>query len=249
MSSPLSNLHPCPHQDLQSNSHHCVDLEGRRKQHYHCSLPFLQPASEAGGKSGCGASKKRGGSNPDPCHEPAGEYIPNLLLLDGRSNPMSACGAPEGWHQHWKSKTLVRNFCTPAALCASSIKSRHPEDGLPGWSCSMAKASVPTSTLNPSALGHHPSPGRATVLGKISPVVLWCLHASTAINQAAMDGINSPASAREREGKGMNCKQGGPHAISYLSACLAPCLATTLLPFLYRLLSFFYQFFSILLTA
>lgn len=40
---------------------------------------------------------------------------------------MSALGAPEGWHQHWKPKTLVRNFCTPAGLCASSIKSRHPE--------------------------------------------------------------------------------------------------------------------------
>lgn len=50
-STPLSNLHPCPHQDLQSNSHCHVDLEGRRKQHYHHSLPFPQPASEAGGKS------------------------------------------------------------------------------------------------------------------------------------------------------------------------------------------------------
>lgn len=87
-------------------------------------------------------------------------------------HPMSAWSAPEGWQQPWKPKTLVGNFCTPAALCASSIKSRHPEDYLPGWSCAMAKASVPTLTLNPGALGHHPSPGRATALGNISPVVL-----------------------------------------------------------------------------
>lgn len=107
----------------------------------------------------------------------------------------------------------------------------------------MAKASVPTLTLKPSALGHHPSPGRTTALGKISPVVLQCLHASTAINQAAMDGINSPVSACAREGKGMNCKQGGPHPISYPSASVAPCLVTILLPFLYQLLSFFYLFF------
>lgn len=98
----------------------------------------------------------------------------------------------------------------------------------------MAEASVATLTMNPSALGHHPSPGKATAPGKISPVVLQLLCASTAINRAAMEGINSPsASACEREGKGTNSKQGGPHLISYPSAILASCLATTLLLFLY----------------
>lgn len=165
-----------------------------------------------------------------------------LAAAGRRENPMSARGALEGWQharQHWKPgsgqgrEVVVRNFCT-AALCASNVKPRQPEDALSGRSSSMAEASVPALTLNPSASGHHPSPGKARAPGKMSSVILWLLCASTAINQAAMEGINSPsASACEREGKGTNCKQGGPHQILYPSASLTPCLATTLLPFLY----------------
>lgn len=87
VSTPLSSLHPCPHRDLQSIPHCHADLEGRRKQHCHHSLPFPQPASAAGGKSVRGASEKEGGKDPDSRHEPAGRYVRGLLLLDGGSSP------------------------------------------------------------------------------------------------------------------------------------------------------------------
>ncbi|XP_023790141.1 uncharacterized protein LOC111934319 [Cyanistes caeruleus] len=116
VSTPLSDLHPCPHQDLQSNSHRRVDLEGR-KQHYHRSLPFPQPASEAGGKSVCGVSEKRGGSNPDSCHEPAGTYIPSsLLLLDCGRTPgvpevPQRAGTSTGNPRHLPGTSVPQQFC------------------------------------------------------------------------------------------------------------------------------------------
>lgn len=128
----------------------------------------------------------------------------------GRAPGTAALRAGQGQEE------LVRNVCTLAALHASSPKARWPEDTLPGGSSSMAGASVPTPMLNPSALGHRLSPGTATAPGKIFPVGLQLLCASTATNQAAIEGRNTPsASPCEKERKGMICRQEGPNLIPF----------------------------------